>query len=89
MRRRHISCVFLIGSLMPAFAWPVAPMMRETNGPVETIAARGGVHMRAPKMRAPVRTKVSRSTSVSVTIIRKERKPRKKPYAIPDIPKQK
>jgi hypothetical protein len=28
-------------------------------------------------------------TKVSVMIIRKERKPRKQPYAIPDIPKQK
>lgn len=82
---------------MSAFAWPVAPVLHEKNLGVETIAAKAMVQMRAPKvrapkMRAPVRTKVSRSTSVtsvSITIIRKERKPRKAPYAIPDIPKQK
>lgn len=100
MLRQFILCLLFMGSLTPAFALPVAPLVREVPSFMETTAAR--MSIRAPRMRTAgmkasgtgvtMRRQATRPisvTKVSVMIIRKERKSRKQPYAIPDIPKQK
>ena len=92
MRRHFLFCIFLMGGVAPACAFPVAPVVSTKQFWIENIAGRAAVLLRAPKMRATMRSNAVRPVrvaKVSVVIVRKERRPRKQPYAIPDIPKQK
>ena len=82
---RHISLVVLICTF-PALAQAFPVQWRGAH--ISLIEeAKGRVVVRRAK---PVVVRKSSSVSLSLTIIRKEqRRPRKKTYAIPDIPKPK